>query len=132
MFIVFILLAFTVSRCDQKPVTKHAPVAEVYPKVALVKFANELYGGDEIQQSCLNTLWTMESHWNYKAIGDRTAQGYALGIAQALPASKMASIGKDYRTDPYTQIKRGLRYIQLRYDNNACLALKHEFNKGWY
>lgn len=109
-----------------KPVVKKITIEE------LKKYAQNAYSGDDIKFECLDLLWTMESHWNYKAIGDRTAQGYALGIAQALPASKMASIGKDYRTDPYTQIKWGLRYIQLRYDNNACWALKHEFNKGWY
>ena len=131
MFIVFILLAFTVSRCDQKPVTKHAPVAEIYPKVALVKFANELYGGDEIQQSCLNTLWTMESHWNYKAKGSKTRLGQAWGIPQALPGKKMAKIGADWKTNPLTQIKWGVHYIKTRY-GKACYALKHELNKGWY
>ena len=126
MFIVFILLAFTVSRCDQKPQTKHAPVAEIYPKVALVKLANELYGGDEIQQSCLNTLWTMESHWNYKA-----KQGQAFGIPQALPGKKMASMGKDWQSNPLVQIKWGVHYVKLRY-HKACWALKHELVRGWY
>ena len=38
--------------------------------------------------------------WNYQGSG-------AYGIAQALPASKMASAGADYMTDPATQIRVG-------------------------
>jgi len=74
----------------------------------------------------------MESHWNYKAVGAKTRQGLAYGIPQALPAIKMKDSGADYLTNPYTQIKWGLRYIELRYNNNACWALRHELNKGWY
>lgn len=94
--------------------------------------ARVLYGQDEIKWKCLDTLWTMESHWDYKAKGSRTTQGSALGIPQALPASKMKSIGKDYITNPLTQVRWGLRYIQTRYANNACYALRHELIKGWY
>ena len=59
-------------------------------------------------------------------------QGRAVGIVQALPASKMKSAGADYLTNPYTQIKWGLKYIRTRYNNNACWALRHELNRGWY
>lgn len=90
------------------------------------------YGKDAIQFECLDLLWTMESHWNHKAIGARTRQGRAVGIVQALPASKMKSAGADYLTNPYTQIKWGLKYIRTRYNNNACWALRHELNRGWY
>jgi len=93
----------------------------------LQAYARTLYPLDEIQVSCLFTLWTMESHWNYRAKGGRTYNGRAYGIAQALPAKKMAVIGADYLTNPKTQIKWGLLYIKTRYNNRACWALKHEF-----
>jgi hypothetical protein len=67
--------------------------------------------------SCLNNIWTRESGWVYNA---ENPSG-AYGIPQALPADKMASAGPDWQTDPTTQIKWGLGYIQARY-NNPCEA----------
>lgn len=89
----------------------------------------KLKGATDRQWKCLEILWTNESHWNYKA---RNHRGGALGIPQALPASKMAVINKDYKTNPATQIQWGLKYIKSRYANNACYALKHQTRRGWY
>lgn len=86
-------------------------------KVAKAIAASEFNWGDD-QYTCLNRLWTKESHWNYKAHNYRSG---AHGIAQALPASKMEVIGADWRTNPVTQIRWGLRYIDIRYDN-PCKA----------
>ena len=93
----------------------------------LQAYAKAKYKADEIQTSCLNTLWTMESHWN-----PRARNGDAYGIAQALPASKMNVIGKNWKTNPTVQIKWGLWYLKTRYSGHACWALKHELDKGWY
>ena len=71
------------------------------------------YGWEGEQYRCLNNLWTKESHWNYKAHNYRSG---AHGIPQALPASKMDLIADDWRTNPVTQIRWGLRYIEGRYD----------------
>jgi hypothetical protein len=73
----------------------------------------DTYAWDDSEYSCLNRLWTKESHWNYKAHNYRSG---AHGIAQALPAVKMEIISDDWRTNPVTQIKWGLHYIDLRYD----------------
>ena len=67
--------------------------------------------------SCLNNIWTRESGWIYNA---ENASG-AYGIPQALPGDKMASAGADWQTNPATQIKWGLGYIQAVY-NNPCDA----------
>ena len=81
------------------------------------RYAKELmateYGWDEEQYTCLNRLWTKESHWNYQARNPRSG---AHGIAQALPATKMEKVGTDWRTNPITQIQWGLLYISERYD----------------
>ena len=77
--------------------------------------------------SCLNNIWTRESGWNYQA---ENASG-AYGIPQALPASKMASAGADYLTDPKTQIIWGLGYIQGRY-GNPCSAWSFWEAHGYY
>ncbi len=76
------------------------------------------YSWDDAEYSCLNRLWTKESHWNYKAHNYRSG---AHGIAQALPAVKMEVISSDWRTNPVTQIRWGLRYIDIRYDT-PCTA----------
>ena len=81
-------------------------------KVAKTIMGSEFAWGDD-QYSCLNRLWTKESHWNYKAHNYRSG---AHGIAQALPAVKMEVISDDWRTNPVTQIRWGLRYIDIRYE----------------
>jgi hypothetical protein len=76
------------------------------------------YGWSTKQYTCLNHLWTRESHWNYQAHNYRSG---AHGIAQALPATKMEVIGTDWRTNPVTQIRWGLKYIAQRYET-PCKA----------
>jgi len=94
----------------------------------IAKFQSAKYGWDAKQFSCLNILWTQESHWNFKA---RNGASGAFGIPQALPADKMKIMGADWRTNPTTQIKWGILYIKLRY-KTPCNALKHEFKVGYY
>jgi hypothetical protein len=79
------------------------------------------------QWGCLLDLWNQESGWIYDA---ENASG-AYGIPQALPASKMASAGPDYLTDPTTQIEWGLGYISQIY-GTPCGAWDHEEADGWY
>ena len=76
------------------------------------------YGWGDRQFGCLDSLWTKESHWNYKASNRRSG---AHGIPQALPATKMEVISTDWRTNPVTQISWGLRYIDIRYET-PCKA----------
>jgi hypothetical protein len=88
----------------------------------------EKYQWDEEQYSCLNKLWTKESHWNYKA---RNKVSGAHGIAQALPATKMEIVGTDWRTNPVTQINWGLKYINERY-GSPCKAWGKFKRSRWY
>ena len=86
------------------------------------------YGFSQATQwSCLDDLWQQESSWEYDA---ENASG-AYGIPQALPASKMASAGSDYLTDPKTQIIWGLGYIQSTY-GTPCNAWDFEEANGYY
>ncbi|MDI6099724.1 lytic transglycosylase domain-containing protein [Actinoplanes sp. NEAU-A12] len=80
------------------------------------------------QFPCLDKLWKKESGWNYKAT-NRSSGAY--GIPQSLPGSKMASAGSDWKTNPATQIKWGLGYIEGRY-KTPCGAWGHSQNVGWY
>ena len=52
-------------------------------------------------------------------------------IPQALPGSKMASAGADWRTNPITQINWGIGYIKGRY-GTPCSAWAHSNAVGWY
>ena len=88
-----------------------------------------LAAGFKIDQvPCLDKLWKRESGWNYKAENESSG---AYGIPQALPGSKMASAGSDWETNPATQIKWGLGYIEGRYDT-PCGAWSHSESTGWY
>jgi len=74
--------------------------------------------GSDAQYNCLVNLWTGESDWRWSATN---ASSGAYGIPQSLPASKMSQFGADYRTNPLTQIKWGLWYIEMSY-GNPCNA----------
>ena len=76
------------------------------------------YNWGSYQFECLNRLWTKESHWNYKAHNYRSG---AHGIPQALPANRMDIISTDWRKNPVTQMRWGLRYIDIRYET-PCKA----------
>jgi hypothetical protein len=80
------------------------------------------------QFPCLNKLWDKESGWNHRASNSGSG---AYGIPQALPGSKMGSVASDWRTNPATQIKWGLNYIEGRYDT-PCKAWSHSQSTGWY
>ena len=80
------------------------------------------------QVSCLNQLWTGESHWNFQAHNYRSG---AQGIAQALPPTKMEIVSTDWRTNPLTQIEWGLYYISVRYDT-PCKAYSKFRRSGYY
>ena len=88
-----------------------------------------LSAGFKIDQfPCLDNLFKRESGWNYRA-SNRSSGAY--GIPQALPGSKMAKFGADWQTNPATQIKWGLDYIEGRYDT-PCGAWSHSESTGWY
>lgn len=86
------------------------------------------YGWSETDVECLISLWNKESGWNPYACNSSSG---AYGIPQALPASKMASKGADYKTNYQTQINWGLSYISSRYGNPQN-AWSHWLAKGWY
>lgn len=86
------------------------------------------YGWGASQFDCLDSLWTRESGWNYRATNPSSG---AYGIPQSLPGSKMASAGSDWRTNPATQIRWGLGYIRGRY-GSPCSAWAHSEETGWY
>lgn len=79
------------------------------------------------QFRCLERLWNRESGWSQHSVNRKGAYG----IPQALPGTKMRSAGADWRTNPETQIRWGLRYIRYRY-GSPCRAWAHSIATGWY
>lgn len=78
------------------------------------------------QWTALYHLWNHESGWRVNA-----TNGSTWGIPQALPGSKMAVCGADWRTNPVTQIRWGLGYIAGRY-SSPTIALAHFYAHNWY
>lgn len=92
------------------------------------QMASANYGWGSDQFSCLVSLWSKESGWNYQAYNDSSG---ATGIPQALPGSKMASAGSDWQTSAATQIAWGLGYISSVY-GTPCSAWGHSQSTNWY
>ena len=91
------------------------------------KKMNALKGWGRCWPSLL-TLWNHESGWNERA--ENPSSG-AYGIPQALPGSKLASAGADWRTSSPTQIAWGLGYIKARY-KDPCGAWSWWQAHNWY
>lgn len=84
------------------------------------------YGAD--QWTCLDSVVTRESGWHVAATNVRSG---AFGLPQALPATKMATAGADWQTNPRTQVAWMLDYVHRRY-GDPCGAWAHELSAGWY
>jgi serine/threonine protein kinase len=86
------------------------------------------YGwGTTAQYTCLVNLWNKLSGWAYN---DADPSG-SYGIPQALPGSRMASAGADWKTNATTQIKWGLGYIKDNY-GSPCSAYASLQKNGYY
>lgn len=112
---------------DGPAVTREVSLADGDPRdIARAMLADFGFGADQF--GCLDSLWTRESHWNPAA---HNSSSGAHGIPQAMPGSKMASVGADWQTNPVTQITWGLGYIRDRY-GSPCGAWSHSEARGWY
>jgi hypothetical protein len=95
--------------------------------IAEVKaIARQMIPADQFQ--CFSNIVDHESSWNYRA---QNASSGAYGLVQALPGSKMSSAGADWQTNPATQIKWGLKYMDSRYDS-PCGAWSFWQANKWY
>ncbi|WP_030562725.1 lytic transglycosylase domain-containing protein [Streptomyces aureocirculatus] len=99
----------TASRSSSRDASDFAPQSS-YSVSQVQAMARQMVPGGQFQ--CFSNIVNHESTWNYKATN---ASSGAYGLVQALPASKMSSAGADWRTNPATQIKWGLGYMNERY-----------------
>lgn len=80
------------------------------------------------QFGCFDWIVTHESGWDVHATNPSSG---AYGLGQALPGSKMASEGADWRDNPVTQIKWTLGYMDGRY-GSPCSAQAFWQAHNWY
>ncbi|MFF5402608.1 transglycosylase SLT domain-containing protein [Streptomyces misionensis] len=83
---------------------------------------------DAAQFNAFSKIVERESGWNPTATNSSSG---AYGLVQALPGSKMASAGADWKTNPATQIKWGLDYMNSRYGSPVKAWSFWQAN-GWY
>jgi hypothetical protein len=101
-------------------------VQSSYSIAQIQSMARQMVPGD--QWTCFSNIVDHESDWNYRAVNPSSG---AYGLFQALPGSKMASAGADWQTNPATQIKWGLNYMNERY-GSPCGAWSFWQANHWY
>ncbi|WP_399140266.1 transglycosylase SLT domain-containing protein [Streptomyces sp. NBUA17] len=101
-------------------------VQSSYTVAEVQSIARQLVPSGQFQ--CFSNIVNHESTWNYQATN---ASSGAYGLVQALPGSKMASAGADWQTNPATQIKWGLNYMDSRY-GSPCGAWEFWQANNWY
>ncbi|MEU2899424.1 lytic transglycosylase domain-containing protein [Streptomyces sp. NPDC006967] len=102
------------------------PVQSSYSVAEVQAMARQIVPADQFQ--CFSNIVERESSWNYTA-DNPTSDAY--GLVQALPGSKMSSAGADWATNPATQIKWGLGYMDGRY-GSPCGAWSFWQANHWY
>ncbi len=102
------------------------PVQGSYTISEIQAMAKQVVASD--QWTCFSNIVNHESTWNYKAVNPSSG---AYGLFQALPGSKMSSAGSDWQTNPATQIKWGLNYMESRY-GSPCEAWAFWQANHWY
>jgi hypothetical protein len=114
------------------PNLKRVNVVQVSRERDFVEYAEQkINNSDEFK--CFDELMHRESSWRTRKdpqFADNPRSS-AYGIPQALPGHKMKSAGADWRTNPVTQIRWAISYIEERYET-PCKALAFHNRKGWY
>ncbi|MER6613901.1 transglycosylase SLT domain-containing protein [Streptomyces xantholiticus] len=98
-----------------------------YTVAQVQAMARQMVPADQFQ--CFSNIVDHESSWNYQA---QNPSSGAYGLMQALPGSKMSSAGADWQTNPATQIKWGLSYMNSSRYGSPCAAWSFWQANGWY
>jgi hypothetical protein len=88
-------------------------------KALTISYARAL-GYSHKNINCLITLWTGESRLDHLADNKRSS---AYGIAQLLG---------ERSSEPAIQILHGIRYLNHRFQGNACRAVAFHARHGYY
>ncbi|MDT0310570.1 transglycosylase SLT domain-containing protein [Streptomyces sp. DSM 44917] len=102
------------------------PVQSSYSVSEVQALARQIVAADQFQ--CFSNIVDHESGWDHTATNPYSG---AYGLMQALPGSKMSSAGADWQTNPVTQIRWGVNYMESRY-GSPCGAWDFWQANGWY
>lgn len=111
-------VAFAIGISLFLPMEQVSQASIVPTKKTLKMYTRSLLPLEEYK--CISQLWGKESAWNHLADNPDST---AFGIPQILGLKTV---------NPYTQIHKGLTYIERRYSNSACKAWKFHKRNGWY
>lgn len=112
------------SKAEEESASRYAPSTQAAPRVPATAPAssgvtspeeNKEYARSILSPAdftCLNFIAQKESNWSTTATNPSSG---AYGVAQSLPATKMASAGADYRTNGKTQVNWMISYLNERY-----------------
>lgn len=95
--------------------TRTVSAASAGASVSISSLISRIFGS---QAACAANIVKRESGFRVTAKNPYSA---AYGLPQANPGSKMASAGADWATNPFTQLKWMLSYVNSRY-GGACHA----------
>jgi len=103
-----------------------ARVTNAYSGMSAYQIAERIVPSGQF--GCFSWIVSRESGWSVTATNPSSG---AYGLGQALPGYKMASAGSDWETNPATQIKWTLGYMDERY-GSPCAAQGFWESHGWY
>jgi hypothetical protein len=118
----------------------NARLDEVHAAIARERREQALRRQREYIDSCLMEIIRREasgfdpgdpSTWHSAATKWNGQGSGAYGVPQALPGHKMASAGRDWATNPWTQIRWMKGYVNGRY-GGSCQALAYWNSHGHY
>jgi len=115
---------------EPKPVVHKAPepVPIVRKQITDKERLMQAAGIPESDWAAVDYIVTHESSWH---ANDRNPDSGAYGLCQALPASKMASAGADYISNPVTQLKWCHSYSLQRYGGWANAMAFWRSSRWW-
>jgi LysM repeat protein len=119
--------------CDSTVTTvtqPRVPVAQdtVVTAGSIVSYVDEVFGSSA---SCAVEILDHESGTSWADVSVSNPSSGAYGLPQALPGSKMASAGADWATNPLTQLRWMLGYVNSSY-GGVCAAAAHDLSTGTY
>lgn len=122
---------------ESKPEPKSEPVETVAQPVQATTSAHEAFnqvvaekGVSQSEANHWAELIRRESNWQTTVSNSQGSGAY--GLPQALPGSKMASHGENWRTDPVIQLRWMYDYVMNRYQGSFANAIAHHNANNWY
>ena len=122
---------------EPKPEPAPQPVETVAQPVQATTSAHEAFnqvvaekGVSQSEANHWAELIRRESNWQVTVSNSQGSGAY--GLPQALPGSKMASHGENWRTDPVIQLRWMYDYVMNRYQGSLANAIEHHNANNWY